>query len=119
MENQEIQTLQVREDITLIKLPSRLLGGSLTSHFTESIELAKRTQVKYVLVDLGNVEVINSLGLGMIVAGYTSLKKNSIPLILISPTEKVQNLLKITHLDTIFKIYNSLDEFLQQINSEN
>ncbi|MGB9912778.1 MAG: STAS domain-containing protein, partial [Candidatus Kapaibacteriota bacterium] len=79
--------------------------------FSELIEKAKTKNLKYILLDLSNVEVINSLGLGMIVAGYTSLKKNNISLIMISPTEKVQNLLKITHLDTIFKIFNSVEDF--------
>lgn len=112
MDNFEFKTIELKPDVILIQLPPKLLGGSSSSGLTEIIENAKSKNLKYVLLDLSNVEVINSLGLGMIVAGYTSLKKNSISLILVSPTEKVQNLLKITHLDTIFKIYKSVEDFL-------
>ncbi|MCX7908007.1 MAG: STAS domain-containing protein [Ignavibacteria bacterium] len=111
MENTEIQTFHIKPGIVLIKLPPKLLGGSVSTNFSDIIEQAKTSNLTHILLDLSNIEVINSLGLGMIVAGYTSLKKNNIALSLLSPTEKVQNLLKITHLDTIFKVYKSLDEF--------
>lgn len=112
MEEFEIQTTQLTPETLLIKLPPKLLGGGISTKFTEVIEKAKQSSYKNVLLDMSNIEVINSLGLGMIVASYTSLKKNSITLSLVSPTEKVLNLLRITHLDTIFKVFNSIDEFL-------
>ncbi|QLH53861.1 MAG: hypothetical protein CH6_2259 [Candidatus Kapaibacterium sp.] len=115
MEQSEFQTIELTSDVLLIKLPPKLLGGSATSVMNEIVENAKVKKLKALLLDLSNVEVINSLGLGMIVAAYTSLKKNSIALILISPSDKVLNLLKITHLDTIFKIYNSADEYLSAL----
>ncbi len=115
MSIEEIQIHHLQPKIIMLKLPQQLLGGNLTSQFTEIIEKVKTQEIDFVLLDLSQVELINSLGLGMIVAAYTSLKKNSISLVLISPTEKVSNLLKITHLDTIFKSYNSTEEFLKTI----
>lgn len=115
MENFEIQTIEISPEIILVKLPPKLLGGSGSGNFAEIIENAKSSNIKYVLLDLSNIEVINSLGLGMIVAAYTSLKKNSIKLVFLSPTEKVQNLLKITHLDTIFRIFYSKEDFLANL----
>ncbi|MFN3306527.1 MAG: STAS domain-containing protein [Candidatus Kapaibacteriota bacterium] len=115
MNIEEIQFHQLKPNVIMLKLPPQLLGGNLTSRFTEIIEKIKTQKIEFVLLDLSQVELINSLGLGMIVAAFTSLKKNSISLVLISPTEKVSNLLNITHLNTIFKIYYSTEEFLNTI----
>lgn len=115
MNNEEIQLHQLQPNVIMLKLPPQLLGGNLTSRFTEIIERIKTKKIDFVLLDLSQVELINSLGLGMIVAAFTSLKKNSISLVLISPTEKVSNLLTITHLNTILKSYNSAEEFLKSI----
>lgn len=115
MNSEVIQYYELKPNIIILKLPPQLLGGNLTSQFTAIIEKIKTQKIDYVLLDLSQVELINSLGLGMIVAAYTSLKKNSISLVLISPSEKVTNLLSITHLNTIFKCYNSTEEFLKSI----
>lgn len=112
MEEFEFQKIELSPETLIIKLPAKLLGGVISTKFTEVIEQVKQGSFKNVLLDMSDIEVINSLGLGMIVASYTSLKKNSKNLVLVSPSEKVVNLLKITHLDTIFKVFSSIEEFI-------
>jgi len=112
MDKISIYNLTNHPEVQIIKLPPNFFGGSLSNAFTEAIEKVKNSNVKLVAVDLSQVEMINSMGLGLLVATYTSLKKNSIGFVLLSPNEKVKNLLKITHLDTIFKTYQNLDELI-------
>ncbi len=112
MEKLLIINLENHPEVLYIKLPPHFFGGSISSQLTETIEKSKNYNLKIVAVDLKDIEMINSMGLGLLVASYTSLKKHSIQLVLISPNEKIANLLKITHLDTIFKSFNSLDDFI-------
>jgi len=112
MDKISINYLTNHPEVQIIKLPPNFFGGSLSNDFTEAVEKTKTSKAKLVAVDLSQVEMINSMGLGLLVASYTSLKKNSISLVLLSPNDKVKNLLKITHLDTIFKTYQNTDELI-------
>lgn len=107
------QILPSNEAIAIIKLGVNVLGGSDALSFTSLLNEISSTTVKNVILDLSAVEMMNSSGLGMLVSGLSTLKKYDIGLSLTSLPKKVENLLKMTHLDTIFKIYPSLDEALK------
>lgn len=96
----------------LIEIPKKIIGGTSDFEFTQLVEEIRNRDVKLVLLDLSNVEIINSTGLGLLVASYFSLKKNNILLILINVLEKVFKLLEITHLLQIFTIKKDLQDFL-------
>lgn len=66
------------------------------------VEEIRNSNVKFLLIGLFKVEIINITGLGLLVASYISLKKNDIYLILINTPEKIFKFLEITHLLQIF-----------------
>ena len=65
---------------------------------------------KNIVVDLGSVKFMNSSGLGMLISGFTTIKNGGGSLKLANATEKINSLLVITKLITIFENFNSVDE---------
>jgi anti-sigma B factor antagonist len=63
-----------------------------------------------VVVDLSDVDWMNSTGLGILISGLTTLRNNQGDLKLASVTDKIQSLLTITKLITVFEAYDSVDE---------
>ena len=98
-----------KEDFALVKLGSQVLGGTDALNFTGTLNEVSKTPVKTVVVDCSSVEVMNSSGLGMLVSGLTTLKKYNIAMSLISLPRKVEDLMKMTRLDSIFKIYPDIN----------
>ena len=68
---------------------------------------------KDVLLNLGNVHYVDSAGLGAIVAAYTTMTREGGSLKLVSVTKKLQDLLSITKLLTVFETFDSEDEALR------
>ena len=66
------------------------------------------TSSKKLIADLSKVELINSSGLGMLVAALRALKSSKIDFILISVPQKVKQLLEITHLNSVFTCFEDL-----------
>ena len=62
-----------------------------------------------ILVDLADVKFMNSSGLGMMIGGLTTMKKAGGNLKLARVTEKIESLLIITKLITIFESFDSTD----------
>jgi len=83
----------------------RLGKGNIELHKTISL-LVERGE-KNILLNLAGVTNIDSSGLGELIAGYSTLKKNGGVMKLLHLTKRVRELMVITKLLTIFYVYSS------------
>jgi anti-anti-sigma factor len=67
------------------------------------------------LVDLSNVNVMNSSGLGMLVGALRNMQKKNISMALVSTPDIVISLLEMTHLKKVFKIFESIDDAVSNL----
>lgn len=92
----------------MIAFPANVIGGP------DAVDLAsllrETSANKAVVFDLSAVSVMNSSGLGMLVSSLTTLKKFDVALRLAAVPSKVMSLLTMTHLDTVFTLFSSVDE---------
>jgi anti-sigma B factor antagonist len=58
------------------------------------------------VLNLGDVDYIDSSGIGELVSGYTSVKNRGGELKLLNLTKKVHDLLQITKLYTVFEVHS-------------
>jgi len=65
---------------------------------------------KNIIIDLKETGFVNSSGLGMLIAGYTTVKNAGGDLKLANATEKIESLLVITKLTSVFSNYGSVEE---------
>ncbi len=63
-----------------------------------------------IVVDLSNVGFMDSAGLGQLVSGLKMCFHHSGNLMLVGANESIKNLLQITKLDTVFRVYETVDE---------
>ena len=98
-----IKTRQI-DGITILDLSGRIVLGEGSVQLRDTIkELLSKGQ-KEILLNLGDVNYIDSSGLGELVSAYTSVKNAGGELKLLSLTKKVHDLLQITKLYTVFDV---------------
>ena len=99
----KISTRQV-DGVTIVDCSGRItLGeGSITLRETVSQLLTKGQ--KKILLNLGEVNYIDSSGIGELVSAFTTVRKQGGELKLLNLTKKVHDLLQITKLYTVFDI---------------
>lgn len=99
-----------RYNCSIIEFKGNVMGGpdavSLNEKLHELIE-KKNTNV---VVNLSKVKFMNSSGLGMMIGALTTMRKAGGDLRIANATDKIESLLIITKLITVFKHYKSLDE---------
>jgi anti-sigma B factor antagonist len=102
----KVATRQV-DGVTILDLSGRItLGeGSVTLRDAVHDTLAKGS--KHILLNLENINYIDSSGIGELVSGFTSVKNSGGELKLLNLTKKVHDLLQITKLYTVFDIWDS------------
>ncbi len=109
---------RIENDVAILQISGKLMGGPETQQIHEHIKGLIADNVLNVIIDLGKVKWMNSSGLGVLMASYTTIKNKGGSLKLANVTEKVNSLLMITQLMTIFKTYESVDRALVSFKRE-
>ena len=103
-----------REGVVLIDLKGRLVAGENVAALREKVaSLVTGGRVNAVL-NLANVDYIDSSGLGALVMCFTTLRKAEGKLKLLNLTRRNVELLVLTKLETVFEVF---DDEQQAINS--
>ena len=98
-----------------VAITSRLVSGVVIMDVTGRmcfLEVALRDQVNELLdeghldfvLNLAGVPYIDSFGLGQLMSIWTSIRSKGGELVLLRPTDHVQQLLELTKLNTVFHI---------------
>lgn len=102
MEN-TMYSVKIENSVPCIQLPEKVLGGGEAVEFsTLAQKYLNDEQYSKIVVDLSAVNVMNSSGLGMLVAAYTTATKQKKSVEFVNIPDKIMSLLKMTHLDKIF-----------------
>jgi anti-sigma B factor antagonist len=99
-------TLREYDAIMLVDLSGRISLGDGSALLRKTIrDLIDDGKTKIVL-NLGDVTYIDSSGIGELVSGFTAVRNRGGELKLLNLTKKVNDLLQITKLFTVFDVYN-------------
>jgi anti-sigma B factor antagonist len=104
--------MKVKEsyNAVVIEMKGKLVGGPLSSKFSHTLYDHLDKGEKNIVIDLGDVTYVNSSGLGILISGLTSMKKNGGDLKLANLNSKIEGLLSITKLNQIFQQFNTVEE---------
>lgn len=94
----------------VIQIKGNVMGGPEAQEFNDYIHQLVEEGKKNIVIDLSKVKFMNSSGLGMLITAYTTLKNGGGIMKLAGATEKINSLLVITKLITIFENYDSVEE---------
>jgi len=110
----KIKTTEKYEAV-VIELKGNVMGGEDTKDFNELLHKLIDQGKTRIVIDLGDVKFMNSSGLGMLIGGLTTVKKANGQYKLANITDKIESLLIITKLITIFEHYESVDKALESL----
>lgn len=94
-------------DVTILNLDGTLMGGPEAVSLNEKINRLLDEKSLKVVLNLEQVERVNSSGLGILIKVLTTFSRNGGELKLACVNPKVENLLVITKLNTIFESYDT------------
>ena len=100
----------VENGVVLLDLAGRL--WILDLPLQKVIHALLAQQRHHFVLDLADVNYIDSSGLGQLIAIWVSSMKRGGYLTVVNPTKRVRRLFAITKLDTIFDIFEDRDEAL-------
>lgn len=94
------------EDVTVLELDGHL-ALEANAQFRTCVTAAIEAGARKLIVNMARVEYMDSCGLGELIACYTTLQKVSGRIRLLQLNQRLQHLLAITKLYTIFETFDS------------
>lgn len=99
-----------KDGVVVLEPKGKIMGGPDATVLHEKLHEYIEKGQKKVVVDMAKVEWMNSTGLGILISGLTTLRNNQGELKLANVTGKIQSLLTITKLITVFEAFDSVEE---------
>lgn len=93
-------------DVTILDCSGKITLGEGTMAVRNTVREVLKNGGRKIILNLGDVNYIDSSGIGELVSTYTSVTNQGGKLILLNLTKKIQELLAITKLLTVFDVHD-------------
>jgi anti-sigma B factor antagonist len=99
-----------RDGVAILEMSGKLMGGPDSEAFNEIVKTLIHEGTHNVIVSMEKVKWVNSTGLGILISGYTTLKKSGGELKLLKVSDRIENIFIVSKLYTVFESYQDEDE---------
>ncbi len=94
-------------NVTILDLKGKILSGEGIEELRQTIDTTIQQNEKQLVLNFAEVPYLDSTGLGEVVRSYTTLKKAGGTIKIMNLTNKVQDLLSVTKLITVFETFQN------------
>ena len=101
---------RVVEGVSVLDISGKIVLGEGDMQIKDRIKDLLADGQRSILLNLGDVSYIDSAGLGALISGYTTVKREGGQLKLVNLTKRIKDLLAITKLITVFDTYENENE---------
>ena len=100
-------TTREREGVTIMDLKGKITIGVGDVELRNAVQEQLREGRTKILINLAEVTTIDSSGVGELVSTYTTVTNRGGKLKLVNLPPKVNDILQITHLITVFEVFEN------------
>ncbi|MCH7675201.1 STAS domain-containing protein [candidate division KSB1 bacterium] len=99
--------------VVILELSGKIMGGPDATLLNDKLhELIEAGKTK-IVANLKGVNWMNSSGLGILIGGLTTMRNSGGDLKLADITDRIQSLLMITKLLTVFETFDTIDQAIE------
>ncbi len=106
------------DDAVVFGITGKFLGSIDGPSFRDSLQGFKEAGVKKVVIDLSGADMMDSSGIGAMIAGLTSMRNAGGDMCLAALKKRIRNVFLMTRLlGSVFEDYETVDEALASFNA--
>ena len=104
MQHVKVKTL---DNVVVLTPKGYLVGGEETDELETQIRELSADGNKWLVINLGETQHINSTALGVLITGHTNYSRRGGQMKLCQVDKRIQNIFVITKLSLVFDVYDS------------
>jgi anti-sigma B factor antagonist len=98
----------------ILRLSGKIIGDSV-AQLKQTIDEKLNSGVKWIIIDLAEVPLMDSSALGTIIAAFLKLREKKGKLALLNAQDSILSVLAITKLDSLFEVYDNMQVALESV----
>jgi len=108
----KFKDIETDSGVVVLDLSGKIMGGEETTMFHGKMHELIQSGKRQFVIDLKNVEWMNSVGLGMLISAFTTVKNAKGRLVLANITN-IESILSMTRLISVFEHFDSRESALK------
>jgi anti-sigma B factor antagonist len=101
---------QAEGDLLVLRLGGQLMGGPDADALRATILSSIQQGTEKIMIDLAEITWVNSTGLGILITSHLAARSKGGSLKLIGVSKRIESILSVTRLNTVFDIYPTEEE---------
>ncbi|MEM1204458.1 MAG: STAS domain-containing protein [Acidobacteriota bacterium] len=101
------------EDMVVLNVEGIIKLGQSAEFLAQSLERTLESDEGHVLLDLSQINYIDSTGIGELVGYLSRFAERARKLILVAPSERIRQLLQVAQIQHLFPTYDDLDSAIE------
>lgn len=106
-------TPEDRGNHTILRIAGTLALGDTTRSLQEQFERLSAERTGAVILDLSELDHLDSTAIGVFVGGLKRFESLGRRFYIVNPRDRVASVFRITNLDSVFRVFPSVDGALQ------
>ncbi len=102
-------------DLLIVALQGNLIGKEQVGELFNEIDFELNEGVENIIIDLEDMQYLNSTGLSIFIQILTKVRNNGGDVVVVNVPEKINKLLVITKLNSVFNIKTSVESAKQEL----
>ncbi len=98
--------------VTILEVQGTIKLGESAQQFSRELEHVFDSTKGGVLLDLAEIDYVDSTGIGELVGHLQKFSRANRKMVLFRPHKRIESLLKLTRLDSVFPVFWDKDEAL-------
>ena len=103
------------DNCVVLSMSGNLIQGLNTDEFKNILRKQLDSNKKNIIVDLGEITFVNSTGLSVLFRGYKAVEEAGGKFRVVNISNKLNNLLSITKLNTLFVIEENVETAIKSL----
>lgn len=108
-------TNEVVDQILILRFEGDLIGENHGSELVSLVHDHLNKNINLCAIDISGVRYINSSGIGVLITMLTKFRNKGGEVALINPSKTVEKLLHLTKLNSIFAIFDTEENAMQEL----
>ncbi|MGB9771893.1 MAG: STAS domain-containing protein [Candidatus Kapaibacteriota bacterium] len=108
-------TIEQNNDITIVKVNERKITSENSPKLKAKLLIEAQPNIRALIIDLSNVESIDSSGFGAFLLADRQLREHYIPTIIVGVKDNVKYLFEILKLDRVFNFSDTIEEAIESV----
>ena len=104
--------LERRDNLIIFQIKNQKIEGEISSHFKAEFLIFCQPGLEAFIIDISDVDSIDSAGFGALLLAYRQLKEFDIPVVITGTNEYIRSMMSITQIESLFEFYETLPEAL-------